>query len=116
VGTNLTDLQDRGARNQSRFREYNERIEAHNRATHWVDPPMPDWVCECAHDCSQPVQMTIPEYEAVRAQPTHFLVAPSPAHVVDEIERVVARHDRYWIVQKEEHAAEVSVALDPRDD
>jgi hypothetical protein len=112
----LTELQERGARNQSRYREHNERIESHNRVHRWVDPPMPDWVCECAFNCSQPVQMTIQEYEAVRAEPTHFLIAPSPEHVVEAIEHIVARHNRYWIVEKEDRAAEVSEALDPRSD
>jgi hypothetical protein len=112
---NLTELEERGARNQALYREHNERIEAHNRAHHWVDPPMPDWVCECALDCAEPVQMTIAEYEAVRAEPTHFLIAPSPEHVLGPIEDVVARHDRYWIVEKKDHARDVSEDLDPRD-
>jgi hypothetical protein len=110
-----TELQERGARNQSRYRELNERIEAHNRATHWVDPPMPDWVCECANNCFEPVKLTIAEYEAVRADATRFLVAPSPAHVLDEIEDVVAQHERYWIVEKKDRAGAVSEELDPRD-
>jgi hypothetical protein len=113
---NSTELQERGARNQSRYRDLNERIEAHNRATHWVNPPMPDWVCECVNDCAQPVQLTIAEYEAVRADPTHFLVSPSSEHVIEEIEDVVARHERYWVVEKKEVAAAVSEELDPRDE
>ena len=116
VGMDLTELQERGARNQSRYREHNERIEPHNRVHHWVDPPMPDWVCECAFDCTEPVQMTIAEYEAVRTESAHFLVAPGADHVVDAIESVVARHDRYWIVEKKGHAGDVSEELDPRDD
>lgn len=109
-----TELQERAAQNQSRFRDYNESIEPHNRAVSWSDPPMPDWACECAFQCAEPVQMTIGEYEAVRSQASHFLVVPHPDHVVNEVERVVARHDRYWIVEKQEHAAEVSEDLDPR--
>jgi hypothetical protein len=112
----LTELHDRGALNQSRYREHNERIEPHNRVHYWVDPPMPDWVCECALDCSDPVRLTIADYEAVRAEPTHFLVAPSLDHVVEAIENVVVRHDRYWIVEKRGHAGDVSEELDPRDD
>jgi hypothetical protein len=116
MGMDLSEVQERGARNQSLYREHNERIEAHNRAHHWVDPPMPDWVCECAFDCAKPVQMTIAEYEAVRAEPTHFLVVPSPDHVLEAIENVVARHDRYWLVEKRGHASDVSEELDPRDE
>jgi hypothetical protein len=117
VMAGMTELQERGALNQARYREHNERIEAHNRMHHWVDPPMPDWICECAYgDCAEPVRMTIAEYEAVRAEPTHFLVAPSSDHVLEPIENVVARHDRYWIVEKDGRAGEVSEELDPRDD
>jgi hypothetical protein len=116
VGMDLSEVQERGARNQALYREHNERTEAHNRAHHWVDPPMPDWVCECTFDCEEPVQMTIAEYEAVREEPTHFLVAPSPDHVLEAIENVVARHDRYWTVEKRGHAGDVSEDLDPRDD
>jgi hypothetical protein len=114
MGTD-TELHERGARNQARYREHNERIEPHNRVHSWVDPPMPDWVCECGFSCTEPVQMTIAEYEAIRAEPTQFFVQPSPEHVVEEIEDVVARHDRYWIVEKRGHAGEVSEELDPRD-
>ena len=116
VAMDSTELEERGARNQSRYREYNERIEPHNRVHNWVDPPMPDWACECSFDCSEPIRLTIPEYEAVRAEPTHFVVAPSQEHVLEPIENVVARHDRYWIVEKRGHAGDVSEELDPRDE
>ena len=38
-----------------------------------------------------PVEMTIAEYEAVRAEATHFFVAPSDEHVSPDIEYVVRR-------------------------
>jgi hypothetical protein len=106
---------ERAARNQSRFREYNERIEPHNRVHYWVEPPMPDWVCECASDeCLAPLQLTIAEYQSIRADPTHFLVAPGESHVVPDVERVIERHDRYWVVEKLGQAADMSEALDER--
>lgn len=47
-------LEDRAARNQSLFREFNERLEASN-AVFWVDPPFADWIRECANEsCSVP--------------------------------------------------------------
>lgn len=108
-------LPERAAKNQSRFRDYNERIEPHNQVHSWADPPMPDWVCECAFvECVLPVRLTIAEYEAVRADPACFLVAPGDGHVVPEVERVVERHERYWVVEKLGEAAEVSEALDQR--
>jgi hypothetical protein len=106
---------ERAARNQARFREYNERIEPHNAVHHWVDPPYADWVCECARDeCLERVYLTTEEYEAVRANPAHFFVAPSHDHVLPDVERVVARHERYWMVEKQREAADVAERLDER--
>ncbi len=107
----------RAARNESLFREINERIEASNAAHLWVDPPYADWVCECAREeCAVPVQLTVREYETVRANPVRFLVAPSEEHVSSDVERVVTRDDRYWVVEKRGTAGDVSEALDPRSD
>ena len=81
----------------------------------WVDPPMPDWICECAStECMKPIRLTIAEYEAVRAESTHFLVVPEDEHLSPAVERVVQRNERYWVVQKIGEAAEVSQELDPR--
>jgi hypothetical protein len=114
---NADVLESRMATNQSRFREINERIEPSNAAHTWVDPPFADWVCECAQtDCSIAVQLTIGEYESVRSDPARFLVAPSDEHVVAEIEQVVQRTERYWVVEKHGTAGDVSEDLDPRTD
>lgn len=106
---------ERAALNQRRFRELNEQIEPGNRMTYWVDPPMPDWVCECASEtCSVPVRLSLLEYEAIRADSTRFLVSSSDEHVVPEVERVVERNERYWIVEKFGEAAAVVESLDAR--
>jgi hypothetical protein len=109
--------QERLARNESHFREINERIESSNAKHQWVNPPFADWICECAKtDCSVPVQLTVAEYEVVRSEPTHFLVAPNDDHVIGEVERVVQRNERYWVVEKVGVAGEVSDTLDSRSD
>ena len=106
---------ERVALNQSRFRALNERIEASNAAHVWVDPPMPDWVCECAFEaCMVPVSLTIADYEAIRVVPTRFVVAPSDEHVVPEAELVVERNEFYWVVEKVGDAADITEALYPR--
>ena len=108
-------LDVRAARNESLFREINEGIEASNASYHWVDPPFADWVCECAREeCSVPVQLTVQEYEAVRASAPWFLVAPSDEHLVSEVEQVVQRNERYWVVEKRGVAGDISEELDPR--
>lgn len=117
LATSIDLGHERLARNESHFREINERIEASNAAHHWVDPPFADWVCECARtDCSVRVQMTVDEYEAVRSEPTHFLVAPHADHVVSAVEQVVLRHERYWVVEKLGDAGKLSDRLDNRPD
>ncbi len=113
--TDLSELQERAGENESRYRNLNERMEPHNAAHVWVDPPMPDWVCECAStECMKPVRLTFAEYEAVRAEPTRFFVLPDEEHLSLAVERVVERNERYWVVEKIGEAAEVSEQLDPR--
>jgi hypothetical protein len=102
-------------RNEARFREQNERMKASNAAHRWVDPPVPDWSCECGWEsCTRPIRVPLAEYEAVRRVPTRFLVAPREGHVAPEAERVVGRHADYWVVEKIGAAAAMSGELDPR--
>ena len=68
------------------------------------------------HGVHAAVRLTIAEYEAVRAESTHFLVVPSDEHLSPAVERVVQRNERYWVVEKLGEAAEVSEELDPRVD
>lgn len=103
--------QARAARNQSLFREVNERIEGlRNR------PPtvFELFICECCLDgCSKTVSLTIEEYEGIRAHPVRFAVLPG--HVDLDVERVVKSVDgRYEVVEKIEQAARVATRLDPR--
>jgi hypothetical protein len=104
----------RGARTQSLFRDVNERVkEIHEAFSHVL--PLADWICECASDdCTQQIAMTSAEYEKVRALPTRFAVVASDSHVVPDIEDVVERHERYWIVEKRDEAAELATLVDPR--
>jgi hypothetical protein len=106
---------DKTALNESLLRERNEALKAHNASVNWVDPPLADWYCECASlDCSEPVRLTVAEYERVRSNPRAFLVAPDERHVRPEVERVVEQTDRFWIVEKVGEAAEIAEQLDPR--
>jgi hypothetical protein len=106
---------ERAARNESLFREHNESVEMDNAIYQRAGSALAEWICECADEaCAVPVQLTVAEYEAVRADATHFLVAPGEAHITADIERVVKREERYWIVEKRGRAAEVSEKFDPR--
>jgi hypothetical protein len=99
-------------KNEVILRDLNERLKAHGSSQ---SQRFSEWVCECADmGCLEPVELSIAEYEAVRTDPTRFVVAPRDEHVTRDIERVVEREDRYWIVEKMGVAAEVSRKLDPR--
>lgn len=112
-----SDISERAARNEDRFRKINEEIEPTNAAHAWFEPSMPAWVCECANEnCTEAVNLTVAEYEAVRADATRFLVAPSIEHVVRGVERVAERHERYWVVEKAGKAGELTEVLDERTD
>ena len=103
------------ARNEALYREVNERIAelAEEFSEGEVRNPV-SFVCECdAADCAASIELTLAEYEAIRAEPTRFVVVPG--HERPEIESVVERHAAYLVVEKrEEDAAEVARETDPR--
>jgi hypothetical protein len=104
---------DRAARNEALFRQVNERVREVSEAFAVLDPSPVDFICECAlPDCAEPVALQLHEYEAVRSVPTHFVVLP--AHVLPEIERVVADHGSYVVVEKLAGEQEIARATDPR--
>jgi hypothetical protein len=115
----MADLEEttraaRAARNQSLYREVNERIEELNKAFDAL-LPLGDWVCECANEeCFERIELTHEEYEAVRSRPTRFFVKPSDEHVVPEAENVTERHERYWVVEKIGVAGEIAERKNPR--
>lgn len=99
--------------NEALFREVNERVHALNGTF----PPAvyTSWVCECSNTgCFERVELEPAEYEAVRAHPARFLIYPDDSHAAPEVDRVVERHDRYWVVEKLGQARRIAEALDPR--
>jgi hypothetical protein len=97
----------RAARNQALFREVNERVQQINDAFESL-LPRGDWVCECADQgCIERLSLTHEEYEAVRANGARFVVAPHMDHFFPEVEAIVERHERYWVVEKVGAAADV---------
>ena len=104
--------EERVARNETLFREVNERIKQVNVGLATVEES--DFLCECGDEaCTEPISLTMSEYEAVRADPTHFAVVPG--HVVPDIETVISTGRRYAVVAKTEpDAVRVAVSEDPR--
>ena len=99
------------AHNEAIFRDINERIEAGvwpGSAAGGVT-----FTCECAAlRCNVTLEMSVPEYEAVRAHSRRFLLAPG--HEIPAIETVVHRGDGYIVVEKQGEAAVAAEATDPR--
>ena len=107
----MTTRAERQGRNESLFREVNERIAELNQ-TFQVDGRS-EFLCECSQDeCKEPVSISIDEYEAVRRASTRFFVVPG--HEDTSVESVVERSERYVVVQKIGEAAEEADDLDPR--
>src|SRR2546430_2339414 len=108
--TEREECERRAAKNQSLFREVNERENEINNNTLWLA-----FVCECvAETCVEQIELTPEEYERLRKNPTHFAVVPSEEHVVPEVERIAEQHERYWVVEKVGEAGAVVIDLDPR--
>jgi hypothetical protein len=108
--------EERVARNEALFREFNERVEDVAEA---FDPREEgdslriDFVCECGNlDCLERLELTRAAYEEVRSDPKRFVVAPG--HENTQVERVVGRGESYFVVEKFEEAAEVAIENDPR--
>ena len=104
----LEAQRQRAAKNQSLFREVNERIEDLAAAASFST-----FICECMDEtCDARLSLTIEEYEHVRSESNSFLVLPG--HQVPEVERVIEANARYVVVAKLGAGEPVAEALDQR--
>ncbi|MCW2966030.1 MAG: hypothetical protein JWO17_3282 [Actinomycetia bacterium] len=103
--------QARKARTEAAFREVNESI-AETAAR--FDAEEADFICECADpQCAHRVSAELEEYEEVRSEPTHFLLAPG--HHEPEGERVIERTGEREVVEKVAPVmARIARRLNPR--
>jgi hypothetical protein len=110
----------RRARNETLFRNVNERLkEIDDRLdTAAVGAPVAEreeFFCECGTlGCTARFSMTRDQYEAVRANPTHFVVLPG--HEDGRIERVVDRQPAFTVVEKYPEEQDIARETDPRSD
>lgn len=105
--------QKRIVNSETSFRDINERLKAGLLQVRHT-PDLLEFICECGNRlCEAAVSVTFDEYEAVRGDSRRFLVLPG--HVFPEAERVVARNERYEVVEKFGAAAEVTDAADHRE-
>lgn len=108
----MSSREERVARNEALFREVNERIR--DVSENGAEASETEFVCECGDpECTKPVRLTLGEYEDVRRNPKHFAILPG--HEVPDVEQIVARYDRFAVVEKTNpQAARVAVREDPR--
>lgn len=105
------ESQRRIAHNEAMFRDVNEAI----RSGRWPgeqDAPIA-FRCECGRlGCSQMIELSIRDYERIRANPRRFCIALD--HDIPEAETVVETYERYVVVEKRDEAARVAEETDPR--
>jgi hypothetical protein len=102
--------EERAARNEALFRAVNEEIRDVDRR---FGVRASSFVCECADDkCILRLSVPADVYTAARASSTRFLVAPG--HEDPSLERVVERHNGFFVVEKFGTAGEVAERLDTR--
>ena len=105
------ERQERLAKNESLFRTLNENIRG--LASELAGSEPFEFICECSTSgCFERVSLTLPEYERIREDGTHFLLADG--HQDIEIEQVIARYDRYVVVEKDGVAGLIAEDDDPR--
>ncbi len=98
------------ATNETVFRRVNEGIE---RGQWPGEERQVGFRCECARlGCNSLIELTVAEYEHVRANPRRFVMIAD--HEVPAIESVVERGERYVVVEKRDEAGELAESTDPR--
>jgi hypothetical protein len=84
------------AHTESVFRDVNEAIA---ETADKFEADEADFVCECGDpECAHRVTADLSEYEQVRSDGTHFLIAPG--HAVPKVERVIKRGHGYEVIEK----------------
>ena len=106
-----SEREERLALNETIFRSANERMkeweERHENERAEI------YHCECAlTECSKRVELSAAQYEAVRANPRHFVVAKG--HAIPDVETVVDHGDGYDVVEKPEAVDHITKPTDPR--
>jgi hypothetical protein len=104
--------EERLAKNEAMFRVLNENILG-IAATLGGNAPF-EFICECASSgCFERLSLNLREYEHVRENGAHFLVAPG--HEDIEVEQVVESMAGYVVVEKDGVAGLVAHDQNPRD-
>jgi hypothetical protein len=97
---------ERAARNEAMFRTVNRELEQATREAGAGPADELEILCECGDEgCSALLTLTINEYDEIHRQADRFVLVPG--HENPEIERVVARKELYFVVDKVGEAEEI---------
>lgn len=97
--------------NEASFRKVNEALRAGKTLADAMQ--LFPFRCECGVlGCNRLLELSLPEYEAIRAEPTRFFIVDG--HDIPEAERVVERTERYSVVKKLSVGADLARETDPR--
>jgi hypothetical protein len=107
----LDEREQRIGLNEALFREVNEAVSGIREQ---FASPTFEIVCECGDSaCTDRIELTRDEYEAVRDESDQFAVRYG--HEIPDIERVVSEHRDYVVVAKVSPAApDLAERTDPR--
>jgi hypothetical protein len=110
----MSEYLEQQAKNETAFRDLNEWTAEANDARVGFEHATDVYLCECSDPkCTQPISLTRPEYEAIRAVPVRFAIALN--HENPEIDRVLFENDRFAAVEKFFGVgAKIARATDPR--
>jgi hypothetical protein len=87
------------AANEARFREINGRLARDLETIVEGDDELLPFVCECGlRTCAAPVRLTLAEHARAHREPILFAVIPG--HEIEDVEDVLERHERYFVIRK----------------
>jgi hypothetical protein len=99
------------AKTESFFRDVNERIA---ESAQKLGSDSAEFICECDdRECTERIEITLQEYEQVRADATRFVLAEG--HENTRVEHVIKRRPHHAIVEKFNQVVAAAVRRrDPR--
>jgi hypothetical protein len=102
------------AENEVVFRAANEAVKdvADDFVAHGAGPTFA-FFCECSDaNCAEQLDLTLTEYEAVRAHGARFVILTG--HEEPDVEEVVETRQRYTVVEKTGASRAIAEESDPR--
>jgi hypothetical protein len=102
---------ERAAKNEATFRRANEILEEKAEDLGLSDERT-QYLCECQDErCTAVIRLTREEYEAVRAHPTRFVMAPGHQEAG---QRVLQEEPGFTVIEKHGEEGDLVAEKDPR--